>query len=124
MQRQGQRDTRLELEVRRRLHATGARYRVDARLEADLTVRADLAWKGRRLAVFLDGCFWHGCPQHATTPRANREWWVDKIAANVRRDRRSDELLRQRGWQVLRFWEHDAPDAVVAEILAALHPNG
>ena len=62
-----------------------------------------------RIAVFVDGCFWHSCPEHGTTPSANRTWWAEKLAANVRRDRATDEHLLELGWLVLRFWEHDDP---------------
>lgn len=120
MQRQRRKDTRAELEVRRRLHAAGVRFRVDVKLESDLRTRADLAWRGRKLAVFIDGCFWHGCPLHSTQPKANSHWWRAKIASNVDRDRRADETLTDRGWRVLRFWEHEDPETVVAAIRAAL----
>jgi DNA mismatch endonuclease (patch repair protein) len=70
------------------------------------------------VAVFIDGCFWHGCPQHATTPRANRAWWVDKLAANRRRDRDTDKRLTEAGWTILRFWEHEEPIEVANRIRA------
>lgn len=120
MEGQARRDTKPELEVRRRLHARGVRYRVDVRPESDLRLRGDLVWKGRRLVVFIDGCYWHGCPLHRTHPKANAEWWQEKIEANVARDRRHDRALRERGWRVLRFWEHEDADAVVDAIVAAL----
>lgn len=117
---QRRRDTKPELEIRRRLHAAGVRFRVDVRPDEDLRVRGDLVWKGRRLAVFIDGCFWHGCPVHATTPKANREWWREKIDANVARDRRNDRALEARGWRVARFWEHEDPEEVVCQIKTLL----
>jgi DNA mismatch endonuclease (patch repair protein) len=120
MKAQARRDTAPELSIRRRLHAAGVRYRVDTRLENDLRVRGDLVWKGRRLVVFIDGCFWHGCPRHATQPKANHRWWVEKIGANVARDRKHDQELRSRGWRVLRFWEHEKPDEVANRILSEL----
>jgi DNA mismatch endonuclease, patch repair protein len=118
--RQGRRDTRHELAVRRRLHARGVRYRVDVRPCPQTRARGDLVWKGRRLCVFLDGCFWHGCATCGHLPKANRGWWAAKLAANAARDRRADALLTGLGWRVLRFWEHEDPDDVADAICAAL----
>ena len=112
MQSQKTAGTKIEMAVRRRLHAQGYRYRVNCRLLPDHRFTGDIAWRGRRLVVFLDGCFWHGCPTHGTTPKSNQEWWGAKIAANRERDQRVDEVLTARGWTVLRFWEHDDPAAV------------
>lgn len=93
---------------------------MDVKIEADLRTRPDIAWKRLRLAVFVDGCFWHGCPEHATRPSANAQWWANKLDANVSRDRRTDAVLRERGWTVIRFWEHedaaDVADTIVAEL--------
>jgi DNA mismatch endonuclease, patch repair protein len=123
--RQARRDTAHELAVRRRLHARGVRYRVDVRPCPQTRARGDLVWKGRRLVVFLDGCFWHACPTCGHVPKAHRQWWVDKLAGNVARDRRADAVLTAAGWRVLRFWEHEDPDAVVDAICSALgHPLG
>ncbi len=77
-------------------------------------------WKGRRLVVFLDGCFWHGCPACGHLPKANRGWWAAKLAANTARDRRADAVLTGLGWRVLRFWEHEDPDNIVDAICEAL----
>ena len=88
LRRQGRRDTAPELAVRRRLHGRGVRYRVDVRPCRETRARGDLVWKGRRLVVFLDGCFWHGCPVCGHLPRANAGWWAEKLAANAARDRR------------------------------------
>ncbi len=77
-------------------------------------------WKGRRLVVFLDGCFWHGCPSCGHLPKANRGWWAAKLAANTARDRRADAVLTGLGWRVLRFWEHEDTDDVVDAICVAL----
>lgn len=120
MSRQRQKDTKAELLVRRELHARGLRYRVNSKLESDLRTRADIAWRTLRVAVFIDGCYWHGCPMHATRPKANADWWAEKLDANVRRDRRADEALASRGWTVLRFWEHEEPDDVCNRIAATL----
>lgn len=120
MSKQRRRDTRPELLLRRALHARGIRFRVDARPESDLRCRADIVWKKRRIAVFIDGCFWHSCPIHATRPRSNNEWWAKKLDANVRRDQTTDAVLRSRGWTVLRFWEHEDPAIAVKVICGHL----
>lgn len=86
--------------------------------------RADLAFASARVLVFVDGCFWHGCPTHATWPKANAAWWREKIEANVRRDRDADASLRSRGWQVLRFWEHEDAAAAVCVIKRAVRSRG
>lgn len=121
-ERQGRRDTAPELAVRRRLHARGVRYRVDVRPCPQTRSRGDLVWKGRRLVVFLDGCFWHACPTCGHLPRANADWWAAKLAGNAARDRRTDSTLTGLGWRVLRFWEHEDPDLVADAICAALTP--
>lgn len=120
MERQRRRDTEPEVAIRRRLHAVGVRFRVDAPLEPGLRVRGDIVWRTRRLVVFVDGCFWHGCPEHGTWPKANADWWRSKIVANVARDRHADEVLTTGGWHVLRFWEHDDAGVVTEAILIAL----
>ena len=120
MERQGRRDTGPEMLVRRQLHQRGVRYRVDARLEPDLRVRGDIVWKKRRIVVFIDGCFWHGCPEHGTSAKRNAAWWCEKIAGNVTRDRRYDAELRGRGWTVLRYWEHESPETVAVDIACHL----
>jgi DNA mismatch endonuclease (patch repair protein) len=79
-----------------------------------------MVFGGRHVAVFVDGCFWHSCPLHATTPTANREWWVAKLDRNQERDRQTDEHLRDLGWTVLRFWEHENPIAAVNVIERAV----
>jgi DNA mismatch endonuclease (patch repair protein) len=81
--------------------------------------RADLVFTRARVAVYLDGCFWHSCPEHATTPKANRDWWLEKLAANVSRDRDTDERLEAAGWAVVRVWEHEDPE-VAAERVAVV----
>ncbi len=116
MQKQKRRDTDPEIQVRKRLHAAGIRYRVDNKLEADLRTRGDIVWRGLRIAVFIDGCYWHGCPLHVTRPKANADWWARKLDGNVTRDRRADTVLAARGWTVLRYWEHDSPAAVAGAI--------
>jgi DNA mismatch endonuclease, patch repair protein len=120
MRQTGRRDTSAERAVRSLVHARGLRYRVDARPDVELRTRADLVFTRARVAVFIDGCFWHGCPDHFTLPLSNRQWWSDKIEANRARDRRAAMALEARGWLVLRFWEHEAPEAVADRIERAV----
>lgn len=122
--RQGRRDTKPELLVRRGLHAAGYRFRVDVIPERGLRCRGDVVFTRRKVVVFVDGCFWHVCPLHCHFPKANAAWWEAKLRANVARDRRADVLLRQRDWIVLRFWEHQAPEQVVRVVAAVLGPPG
>ena len=103
------RDTAPERALRRELHSRGLRYRVDARPIPALRSRADLVFAPSRVAIYVDGCFWHACPDHAVLPKSNRGWWRDKLDANVRRDRATDQALAASGWMVLRVWEHDDP---------------
>ncbi|MFI8694704.1 very short patch repair endonuclease [Dietzia maris] len=119
MSRQKRRDTKCETEVRKFLHASGARYRVNFRPLPEYRFSADLGWKSLKLAIFIDGCFWHGCPKHATIPKSNTEWWRDKIEANRRRDQRVVQQLENAGWVAARFWEHE-PSANVARTIVAL----
>lgn len=106
------RDTAPEIAVRRLLHAAGLRYRVAFPIPGQRRRTIDVAFTRQRIAVFIDGCFWHGCPQHGSTPDANREWWLRKVAANQARDRDTDRVLMELGWTVLRFWEHENPHEV------------
>lgn len=120
MKRQRRRDTDLELAVRRALHGRGHRYRVDHRMEPTLRSRGDIVFTRKRVVVYVDGCFWHGCPEHATAPKNNADWWREKLAANVARDRRVDAQLTELGWRVVRVWEHEEPEAAVDRIEAVL----
>ena len=117
MRRQKTTGTECELRIRRELHARGVRYRVDFRPLPNSRTRVDFGWRGLKLAVFIDGCFWHRCPQHFTEPKSNTAWWLDKLEANTIRDAQIDELLAKAGWTVLRFWEHDPADQVADAIL-------
>lgn len=121
MQQQRRRDTSLEVEIRRALHKVGYRYRVDFRPEASLRCRGDIVFRRRKVIVFIDGCFWHGCPVHATSPANNAGWWRDKLAANVERDQRNTEALTSLGWRVIRVWEHEERDEAVARIIERLN---
>ncbi|WP_419919390.1 very short patch repair endonuclease [Candidatus Poriferisocius sp.] len=107
MSRQRTRDTEPEMVLRRELHRRGLRYRVGYPVPGNPRRSIDIAFVGLRLAVFVDGCFWHGCPTHGTWPRNNAEWWKNKIEANRRRDTDTDRLLREGGWEPLRLWEHE-----------------
>jgi DNA mismatch endonuclease (patch repair protein) len=121
MKRQLQTGTRPELAIRRLLHARGFRYRVDAQLPIPgLRRRADLLFSGSKVAVFVDGCYWHACPVHGTKPKANASWWSEKLAANVARDRDTDARLTSAGWTVVRIWEHESPNVGVERVVAAV----
>lgn len=114
-----QRDTPGELAVRAALRSLGLRYRVDVTLPGTRR-RADVAFIRAKVAVFVDGCFWHGCPEHGTWPKANAVWWREKIETNRRRDKDTDITLRAAGWTVLRFWEHTDPTLAADCIAKAL----
>lgn len=115
------RDTQPELAVRRLVHAAGLRYRVDyPPLSDHRRLRADLVFTRARVAVFIDGCFWHGCPRHHTVAKRNAEFWAAKVAGNRARDERVTSMLEAEGWTVLRFWEHDEPALAASAIVAAV----
>lgn len=120
MERQRRRDTGPELALRRALHAVGLRYRVNYPVPGRARRTIDIVFPARRVAVFVDGCFWHGCPQHAVQPRHNRDWWVAKIAANKERDKDTEALLTANGWTVVRLWEHESLAAQVSAVQRAL----
>lgn len=113
----GQRNTSAEMRIRRRLHAMGFRYRVDFPVLRGSSRRADIVFTRARVVVYVDGCFWHGCPKHASWPKSNAEFWRDKIETNQRRDRDTDDRLATAGWEVIRIWEHEDPDGA-AELIA------
>ena len=120
MQLQRRRDTQCELKVRSLLHRSGLRYRVDERPLRNIRRRADLVFRRAKVAVFIDGCFWHGCPQHRQSPKTNTGWWTAKIRANTRRDVETDVLLAEHEWKVVRGWEHDSPGILADRIRAAV----
>jgi DNA mismatch endonuclease (patch repair protein) len=115
-----QRDTPKEIALRRMLHKRGLRYLVDAPPVPGLRRRADILFRGPRVAVFVDGCFWHSCPQHGTTPVTNRNWWRNKLSENVRRDRDTDRRMHEAGWIVVRVWEHEATSLAVRRVESAV----
>jgi DNA mismatch endonuclease (patch repair protein) len=120
MRRNPRRDTRPEIELRSELHRRGLRFRKDLPLRVPgRVVRPDVAFTRARIAVFVDGCFWHACPLHGNQPRANTDYWRPKLARNVARDLAVDAALRCAGWRVLRAWEHE-PAAQVADRVQAM----
>jgi DNA mismatch endonuclease (patch repair protein) len=118
MQSNTRRDTNPELRLRRELHGAGLRYRVDYPPLPGLRRRADVVFTRQRVAVFLDGCYWHGCPEHYVSPKTNPGYWSDKVARNMARDRDTDQRLEDEGWTVLRFWEHESSEDCAARIAA------
>lgn len=120
MERQARRDTKPELALRRELWRRGLRYRVDVAPISGVRRRADVVFSGLRVAVYVNGCYWHSCPDHATVPKANRDWWVAKLEANVRRDRDTDLTLRSAGWEVVRVWEHEATTVAADRVEAVV----
>lgn len=109
--------TKPEVRLRSALHRRGHRFRKDHLLRVGaVRVRPDVVFTRRKLAVFVDGCFWHGCPEHQHVPKTNRDYWVPKLAANVERDRRVDAVLADGGWTVLRIWEHDDVGVAVGAV--------
>lgn len=113
------RDSRPELALRRELHRCGLRFRVDLPIRVPgRLVRPDVVFTRARIAVFVDGCFWHCCPDHGNVPRANSSYWSPKLARNVARDRAVDSVLPANGWQVVRAWEHEPADAVADRVFS------
>ena len=120
MRAQRRRDTAPELALRRELHRRGVRYYVDRAPVKGVRRRADLVFPRRKVAVYVDGCFWHSCPQHATFPKNNAQWWAEKLAGNVTRDRDTDTRLTDAGWTVVRIWEHENPVVAANRVQEAL----
>lgn len=125
--RSNARVTRPEARLRSALHRAGLRFRKNVRPIPGIRCRPDVVFARDQVAVFVDGCFWHGCPEHFRPPRTNADYWQAKIARNVERDRRNDEELSRAGWTVIRVWEHEdvesAAEFVRAELLATRSPN-
>ena len=126
MQSNRPKDTALEVGMRSALHRAGFRFRKHVRPIPELRCVADVVFPRERLAIFIDGCFWHGCPVHATRPATNREWWAAKLDANRARDIRNRSRLVDAGWTVLGIWEHEETAGAVgevAELLGRLRPS-
>ena len=115
-------DTKPEVHLRSALHRSGLRFRKDYRLDLHgVTVRPDVVFTRARVAVFVDGCFWHCCPEHGKQPRKNTDYWAPKLARNVDRDRDQNDSLIAAGWTVIRVWEHEEVEVayqIVREALA------
>lgn len=107
-----------EIRLRRNLHARGLRYRVNRQAAVQVRCRADIVFRPARVAVFVDGCFWHGCPDHGSWPKSNASWWRTKIKRNRTRDLAIASALTDRGWLVLRIWEHEDPEEAAGRIEA------
>ncbi|WP_340688557.1 very short patch repair endonuclease [Amycolatopsis coloradensis] len=125
MSKQRSRDTSAEMSLRRELHRIGLRYRIHQRPLRGIRREADVVFGPAKVAVFVDGCFWHGCPDHATWPKRNRDFWRTKIEKNRSRDLETDRLLSEAGWLSVRVWEHeDAADAAgrIHEVIATRRP--
>lgn len=113
--------TKCEVRLRSALHAMGLRFRKDLPIVVDgLRVRPDIVFTRAKVAVFVDGCFWHACPEHFHAPKSNLAYWEPKIAANIARDERVSGVLGGSGWTVIRVWEHDEPDVAAARVSAAV----
>ncbi|MDJ0105624.1 very short patch repair endonuclease [Rhodococcus erythropolis] len=114
-------DTKPEVALRLALHRLGLRYRKDFPIRIDgRLIRPDIVFTRRRVAVFVDGCFWHCCPEHGRNPGVNQEYWSPKLRRNMERDKAQTELLERADWTVLRIWEHVSVEDAVAKVQAAL----
>jgi DNA mismatch endonuclease (patch repair protein) len=120
MQSNRPRDTGPELALRKALHRLGLRYRVSTRPLADIRRTADVVFRRAKVAVFVDGCFWHGCPEHHTVSLTNADYWAEKVRQNRQRDIETDETLSRSGWQVIRVWEHEDPVTAAGRIAIAV----
>ncbi|MEV4633551.1 very short patch repair endonuclease [Rhodococcus coprophilus] len=114
-------DSKPEVRLRKALHGRGLRFRKDYRMDiGGVRVRPDIVFTRRKVAVFVDGCFWHVCPLHGRQPTRNEWYWTPKLSRNVERDRVADEVLTEAGWTVVRIWEHETPDTAIKTVVAAL----
>ena len=116
MKRQRIADTGPELAIRSLLHRMGLRFRLHRRLLNHVRRTADISFIREKVAIFVDGCFWHGCPRHGTWPKKNADFWKNKILANKSRDRDTNRRLKQAGWTVIRIWEHESPETAAKKI--------
>jgi DNA mismatch endonuclease (patch repair protein) len=120
MSRQKSRNTGIEMALRKALHSAGFRYRVHRRPVKGVRREADLVFGPARVAVFVDGCFWHGCPEHATWPKNNAEFWRLKIETNRKRDADTDARLHAAGWLAVRVWEHETVEIAATRVITAV----
>lgn len=122
MQANRRTDTKPEAALRSALHKLGFRYRKDLllRLDGGVRVRPDIVFTARKVAVFVDGCFWHVCPEHGRQPTTNEWYWTPKLRRNMERDRTVSDALRKAGWHVVRVWEHEPLEVAVDTVTAAL----
>lgn len=118
--RQPRRDTKPELAIRRELHRRGFRFRLDARVSKSIRSKPDIVFNGAKVAVFVDGCFWHRCPDYGTLPKNNHQWWAEKLCASTERDTRTTATLKAEGWKVIRIWEHEPVNEAVERVAAAV----
>ena len=113
-------ESRVEKALRSELHARGMRFRKHVRPLDGVRCRPDVVFSRQKLAVFVDGCFWHGCPEHCRRPVSNASWWHEKLEANIARDRLHDAALGEAGWRIVRLWEHESLEAM-ADQIAKVH---
>jgi DNA mismatch endonuclease Vsr len=123
MQGNRNRDTRPEVTLRKLLHKHGLRYRVNARPLAELRRTADVVFPRQKIAIFVDGCYWHGCPEHHRPSTKNSDFWQNKIQGNRERDQHTTRQLESEGWTVLRFWEHETPESAALRVLHTVRPT-
>lgn len=119
MSAQASTDTKPEVVLRKRLYAAGLRYRIHRRVPGTRRT-IDIAFVGAKVAVFVDGCFWHGCPEHGRIPKHNRDWWTAKIEGNAARDADTTRRLIEAGWAVVRIWEHEPVESAAAQVAAVV----
>lgn len=118
-------NTKPEVKLRSALHSLGYRYRKDLRLDlpGGVRVRPDIVFTARKVAVFVDGCFWHVCPAHGRQPTTNEWYWAPKLRRNMERDQAANSALEAAGWRVVRLWEHVSLDAAVKAVSEAVGPT-
>lgn len=123
METQRTKDTSAELALRRALHSLGLRYRLNVKVPGAPRRTIDIAFTRAKVAIMVDGCFWHGCPLHCVPPKHNSQWWAEKLSGNIHRDAETTELLAAAGWRVLRIWEHEPVEEAAALIAEAVRPR-
>lgn len=127
MRNMRRRDTDAEVQLRKLIFSRGLRYRLNTFPVRTIRCKADVVIRSARVCIFVDGCYWYGCPKHYRAPKTNTSWWTEKIADNRLRDRRQTRMLRRHGWVVLRFWEHEIAgnaESCVRQIASAIRASG